>query len=207
MSNEPKTTDKSPDVLQALQELLFPLLVLSTEFTKGLLNLLSFLEFNLKNGSLKPAYEGDRVQRGIIGFRRISGGLMLAIACGTKPVRYVPLDKFVALIECMKLGDSANIVIQNHKTDEKEKRAQIMARVNPRCSAIHFVQGVVGKAINTSDDIVSIDAYYLPREDLASYYIAAKRQIANERELEDLIAANDGFKGYSIKIDPFDPVE
>ncbi len=206
MSTEPKKTDDSPDAFQALQELLFPLLALSTNFTQGLINLLGFPEFNLKGGSVSPIHDNDRVERGIIGFRRISGSVMLAIACGTKMVRYIPLDKFIALIESMNLGTAANIVIQNYKAEEKEKRAQIIARVNSRCSAIHFVQGVAGKPISTGSDIVSNDAYYIPREDLTSFYIAAKCQVANGQKLEDLIAANDGFKGFSINIDPLNPV-
>ncbi len=204
MSTEQAKIDESPDTLQALQDLLFPLLAVSENLTQGLLNLHSLPEFNQKE--LKPVHEDDRVERGIIGFRRNGGRIELAIACGTKMVRYFPLDKYVAVIEQMHLGQAANIVVQNSRNEEKEKRPQIIARVNPRRSAIQVVQGVAGRPISEGKDIVSNDAYYIPREDLTSFYLAAKCQLDNGNKLENLIAANDGFKGYSINIDPFNPV-
>ena len=206
MSTETETIDESPDVFQALQELLFPLLATSGSLARGIINLLGLPEFNGNGEGIRPVHEEDRVERGIIGFRRNAGRVVLAIACGTKMVHYLPLDKYVALIEQMHLRQAANIVIQNSKNEEKEKRPQIMARINSRCSAIHVVQGVAGKPISDGKDIVSNDAYYIPREELTSYYIAVKQQLDSETKLEDLIAANDGFKGYSINIDPLNPV-
>lgn len=206
MTTETETIDESPDVFQAIQELLSPLLATSDSLARGIINLLGLPEFNRNGEGIRPVNEVDRVERGIIGFRRNAGRLEIAIACGTKVVHYLPLDKFVALIEQMHLGPAANIVIQNFKNEEKVKLPQIMARVNFWCSAIVVAQSVTGKPIGHGDDIVSQDAYYLPREELLGYYITAKQQLDSEKRLEALIAANDGFKGYSISIDPLSPV-
>lgn len=206
MSSEAVTIDEVPDFFQALQALLLSLFSAYGGLEQGFKNLLDLPEFDLNRKELKPVHEGDRLERGIIGFRRNASRLELAIACGTKMVHYIPLDKYVALIEQMHLGQAANIVVQNSKNEDKDKRPQIIARVNSRCSAIHVVQGVAGKPISDGKDIVSSDAFYIPREELASYYLAAKQQVGSEKRLEDLIAANDGFKGYSINIDPLNPV-
>lgn len=206
MSTETPKKNSQPDALQALQELLLPALAQSDGLSQGLVNILGMPEFSMKNGRICAVHEDDLVERGILGFRRVSGNIVLALACGTKQVRYLPLEKFIALIEKMNDGESANIVVQNHRVEEKDMRGQVIARVNPRCSAIQIVQGVAGRPIRSGADMVSNEAYYLPREELTSYYIAAKCQISNGQKLEDLIAANDGYKGFSIKIDPLNPV-
>jgi hypothetical protein len=135
------------------------------------------------------------------------GGLMtLAIACDTAPIHYQPLDKFIAMIEHMHDERSANINIQN-PVPGKDGCGQIIARLNPRHSAIHVVQGVVGRVIKETKHIISNEVYYIPRATLCRYYLAAKAQIEAGDQLDSMIAANDGLKGYSIPIDPLNPIE
>jgi len=206
MDTNQAVADRGDDVFHSLQELLFPLLAESDSIAQGLKNLNSLPEFNLKSGIIKQIHEDDRVERGIIGFRRNGGRLELAVAGGIRMVHYLPLNKYVALIENMHLGQSANIVVQNSKNEEKDKRPQIIARLDPRRSAIRVVQGVAGRPIGKGEDLVLNDAYYIPREELTCYYLAAKLQQDNGGRLEDLIMAHDGFKGYSINIDALNPV-
>lgn len=173
---------------------------------RGLANLARLPEFDLASGGLVPVPGQEIVQRGIIGFRRSGGKITLAIACGTAMILYLPLDKYIALIERMfERDDEANIIVQNHKAGEEgreEGRGQIMARFNPIHSAFHVVHGVVGKVLKKPTDIARTDIYYLDRTDLACFYLAAKCQIGTEDRLENLIAAYDGWKGYSIPLNP-----
>lgn len=203
MSTETKT-DVVSDALAAVQELLFPLLMASEKLAQIVARLAMFPEFDLKK--LRPVKVDEKVEKGMLAFRRVGGKLMLVLVCGTKQVRYLTLEKFIALIECMDLGSSANIVLQNHSNSDTHGNggsSQIIARVNPDCSAIHIVEGVIGKSLEKGKPHVANDAFYVPREELAVFYLAAKLQVGQSHELENLIDAHDGYKGYSIPVELF----
>lgn len=206
MSKTKNVGNEAPDALTALQELLFNKPEhISSSFEQGLQNLSRLPEFDLNRSIPRPVPGQEAVHRGIIGFRRNSGKITLAIACGTATILYLPLDKYVALIEYMHDDRSANIIIQNQKISEEGRqdgRAQIIARFNPAHSALHVVHGVIGRVIKAAKDISHIEIYYLSRRDLACFYIAAKCQVGTEEQLENLIAAYDGLKGYEIPLNP-----
>ncbi len=195
-----------PDALSALQDLFFNDLAEDQPgLTQGLMNLACLPEFDLKKSIPASVPGHGEVKRGILGFRRMGGQMTLAMACGTAPIHYQPLDKYIAMVEGMHDERSANVIIQNHKTGD-DGRSQIIARLNPKHSAIHVVHGVVGRVIKEPSHILTNDVYYIPRGTLGRYYLAAKAQIEAGDQLDSLIAAYDGFKGYSIPIDPFNPV-
>lgn len=203
----PNVGNKAPDALHALQILFSNSLSHSGPgLALGLSNLAYLPEFDLANGVPAPVPGQEAVQRGVIGFRRNGGKITLAIACGTSMIFYLPLDKFVALIERMFERDlEATVIVQNHKVGEEgreEGRGQIMARFNPMHSAIQVAHGVVGKVLKKTSDIALTDIYYLDRTDLACFYLAAKCQLGTEDRLENLITAFDGWKGYSIPLNP-----
>jgi len=171
---------------------------------RGLINLARLPEFDLKNGipARVPGHVG--VQCGIIGFRRMAGQMALALACGIAPISYLQLEKFIAIIELMHDESSATVNLQS-PVSGKDGCGQIIARLNPSHSAIHVMHGVVGKVIKRTEHIVSNEVYYLPRTVLVRFYLAAKAQIEAGDQLDSLIAAYDGVKGYSIPVNPLKP--
>lgn len=206
MSENTTSFNVVPDALSALQEIYANnLLEGDSDLVRGLNNLARLPEFDLKQGVPGPIPGQSDVTCGLIGFRRIGGQMSLAIACDTATVRYLPLDKYIALIEFMNDGRSANIVTQNHKIGD-EGRGQVLMRLNPAHSAIHAAQGVVGRIIKEAKDIVLNEVYYFNRRDLTSFYLAAKVQVGTGDRLDSMISAYDGWKGYSIPIDPLNPV-
>jgi len=206
MSQEKSVGNKAPAARTALQEIFNNLLDhYGYGFSTGLTNLSRLPVFNPDEGTPSPVPGQEEVEYGVIGFRRNGGKLMLAIACGTAMVLYLPLDKFIALVEGMNDERSANVIVQNHKIGEEgrqDSRGQIIARLNPVNSAIQAVHGVVGKPIKAASDITMTSVYYLDRKDLLSFYVAAKVQLGTEDQLESLIAAHDGWRGYSIPLNP-----
>lgn len=206
MSQEKPVGNKAPAARTALQEIYNNLLDQSGHgFSTGVMNLSRLPVFDPDNGTPAPVPGQAEVKYGVIGFRRNGGKLTLAIACGTAMVLYLPLDKFVAVVEGMHDERSANVIVQNHKAAEKgqeDSRGQIIARLNPVNSAIQAVHGVVGKPIKSASDITMTSVYYVDRKDLLSFYLAAKAQLGTEDQLEGLIAAHDGWRGYSIPLNP-----
>lgn len=206
MSKTKNAGNVAPDALAALQEILFSKPEsISPNLEKGLQNLSALPEFDLDKRIPRPVPGQAMVNRGFIAFRRNGGKITLAIACGTATIFYLPLDKFIAVIENMNDDRSANIVVQNPKVGEdgrQDGRCQILVRFNPAHSALHVVHGVIGRGIKEAKDISHIEIYYLCRRDLACFYLAAKCQVGTEEQLENLISAYDGIKGYEIPLNP-----
>jgi len=206
MSEKTTVGNVATDALTALQDLFFNCLVDDhTGFSRGLMNLASLPEFDLKNGTPKSVPGQGAVERGVMGFRRKSGGLVLALACGMATVRYLALEKFIAAVENMHLDDFGPIIVLQNPVPGEDGNGQIIMQINPQYSAIQVIHGVVGRTILKPKDIVLQETYYIDRKDLASFYIAAKCQLGAGSELENMIAAFDGHKGYKILTDPLNP--
>lgn len=173
---------------------------------QGLINLNSIPPFKGDPGP-KPV-NGKEFEKGVMGFKRIGKGeLRLAVACGKAQVRYIPLGKFIAMVEKLHDSESATIMIQNFKDQEEyqSSKGQVLARINPQSSAITFIQGVTGRIVRGPRDIALFDVYYIDRIDLMSFYVAAKAQISNADELEAMIQAYDGWKAFDVPLDPLYP--
>jgi len=67
----------------------------------------------------------------------------IAIACGKVMVRYIPLEKYVALVEQMYIEESASVMLQNFSDQEDGRMAkgQTLGRINQKYSAITVIQG------------------------------------------------------------------
>lgn len=149
---------------------------------------------------------GKPLKEGVIGFKRSGRNLSLTIACGRAIVRQIELLKFVTMIEKMKDAD-ATVVLENFSdADEyKASRGQILGRFNPKYSCITVAQGLTGRVIHGTSDVVRLDAYYLNKDVLAAFYIAAKFQMGMEDKLTELIGAYDGWKVFELPVDPCNP--
>lgn len=171
---------------------------------KGLANLNSLPKLDSKE--FTPV-AGRAFERGVIGFRRAGNSLVLAIACGKAQVRYLTLEKFIALVENMDDPVSSTIMIQNFQDqdDYKSAKGQVLARINPASSAIHVIQGLTARIIRNPSDIAAFDVYYLDRTDLTSFYLAAKAQISIQNKLDAMIATYDGWKAFNVPLDPLNP--
>ena len=157
-----------------------------------------------------PPVKSKEFTAGVIGFRRIgSNNLTFAIACGKAQVRYIPLTKFIAMIENLHDPESATIMLQNFQDqqDSRSAKGQILGRINAESSAIMIIQGVTGRIIRGPSDIALFDVYYIDRNDLTSFYLAAKAQISNADELETMIATYDGWKAFDVPLDPLNPYD
>lgn len=174
------------------------------------------LQQGLENLQTLPAYDtppppvpGKVFAPGVIGFRKSSGMLHLAIACGTAQVRYIPLAKYIALIENLHDPESASIMLQNFqdKDEYKSAKGQVTARINAQSSAIIVIQGVTGRIIRSPQDIALFDVYYIDRKDLTAYYLAAKSQISTADQLETMIATYDGWKAFNVPLNPLNPYD
>jgi hypothetical protein len=172
---------------------------------KGLENLQSLPAFDTP----PPPVPGKVFTPGVIGFRKSSGMLHLAIACGTAQVRYISLAKYIALIENLHDPESASIILQNFqdKDEYKSAKGQVTARINALSSAITVIQGVTGRIIRSPQDIALFDVYYIDRKDLTAFYIAAKSQISTADQLETMIATYDGWKAFNVPLNPLNPYE
>jgi hypothetical protein len=197
-----------PDVID-VQGLLFGDFEEREGVSLGLANLSELPDYDPDNGS-PPSIKGKDFERGVIGFRNRSGKApRLAIACGANQIRYITLDKFCVLIENMKKKTAATIMLENFtdRDDSGGGRGQVLARLNKKHSAIVIVQGVTGRVIRDAGDIALYEVFYLPRPDLTAFYLAAKYQLSNQDSLDIAISAYDGWRAYSIPLDPDNPHE
>ena len=168
---------------------------------RGLINLGNIPPFSPE----PPPVNGKEFTAGLMAFRKQP--LQLAIACGKAQVRYIPLDKYIAMVENMHDKDAATIMLQNftESDDGRGSKGQILGRINAASSAITIIQGVTGRIIRGASDIALFDVYYIDRKDLTSFYLAAKHQIGNADKLETMITTFDGWKAFSVPLDPLDP--
>jgi len=146
---------------------------------------------------------------GVIGFRRNGRNLTLTIACEKAMVRQIDLSKFIAMVENMHVEDTATVVLENfiEPDENKQPRGQVLGRLNGTYSCITVAQGLTGRVIHGVGDVVRFDAYYLDKELLTSFYLAAKAQQGVKNELDELIGAFDGWKAFEIPLDPCQPHE
>jgi len=172
---------------------------------QGLINLKSIPPFFNPH---PPAVNGKEFVAGLMGFRRSqSGEQRLAIACGKNQVRYIPLAKYIAMVENLHNNDTASIMLQNFQEadDHSSGRGQVLGRINAASSAITIIQGVTSRIIRGPSDIALFDVYHIDRRDLTAYYIAAKYQISTADQMETMIATFDGWKSFNVPLDPLDP--
>lgn len=144
---------------------------------------------------------------GVMGFRRQSSLLRLTIACERAMVRNLELGKFIAMVERMNDPEKATIVLENFTEADENRvpRGQVLGRINPEFSCITVAQGLTGRVIHSHSDLARLDAYYISREQLTSFYLAAKAQIGDEGKLNELVAAYDGWKAFDIPLNPCHP--
>lgn len=187
-----------------LQNLLGQSIENDAAMKQGLLNLNSLPEFSPE----LPPVPGKEFNIGLIGFRRSpSGGQNLAIACGKAQVRYIPLAKYIAMIENLHDRDNASIMLQNftESDDNRSGRGQVLGRINAASSAITIIQGVTSRIIRGPSDIALFDVYHIDRRDLTAFYIASKYQISTADQLETMIATFDGWKAFDVPLNPLNP--
>jgi len=171
--------------------------------TQGLENLASMASLDVA----KPIRGMSDVEAGVMGFRRKKNNLTVAFVCGISPTFNCPTEKFIRMVESSHDPETRTVLIQNcsETVDGDGSRPQVLARLNPKHSALHVIWGHHGKVIYGSDQIAKHAVYYVHREDLLCYYLAAKAQIRGGDRLEALLAANDGWLEYDIPSNPLDP--
>ena len=149
----------------------------------------------------------EYVKEGAMGFRRQSSLLRLTIACERAVVRNLELGKFIAMVERMQDPETATIVLENFTEQEENRtpRGQVLGRINAEYSCIVVAQGLTGRLIHSHSDLARMDVYYLSREKLTAFYLAAKAQIGEEGTLNELISAYDGWKAFDIPLNPCRP--
>lgn len=170
--------------------------------TRGIANLQKIKVYAEANW---PALPFSDFALGTIAFRSEWGeGIKIAVACGKAQQRHFALRHFVAMVEGIGKRDEATVLVQNFtdRDDKQSARGQILAQINPEHSAIVVWQGVAGRVISTYSDVALQEIYYIPRDDLAAMYVASKFQIANIKRLDELAAANEGWKNFNIPLDP-----
>lgn len=190
------------DVAKLLGDTLSPTIDNKEGLAQGIKNLAALPDLDPNN-----KIPGKEFERGVMGLKVNQRGLSVAIACGKVMVRRIPLEKFVALVEHMHDDESASVMLQNFSDQEDGRMAkgQILGRINPKYSAITVIQGVTGRIIRGPGDIALYDVYYLDKKDMMSFYLAAKFQLGNEDQLDSMIAAFDGWKAFSVPLNPLDP--
>jgi len=174
---------------------------------QGLKNIASMVPFSPEASLPTPISGMGVVAPGIMGFRRQQKNLNVAVVGGKAPVFYLPLDKLIPLVELMHIRKHRTVVIQNCSdgADGEFSRGQILARFNPEHSALHVTWGLSGRVIRVPADVAKPGVYYVNREALVSFYLAAKAQLKGGNQLEELLRANEGWREYDIPTNPLDP--
>lgn len=192
------------DASNLLSDTLSPVIDNSPELALGIANLSGLPELNPAN-----KVPGKDFEAGVMGLKTTLKGIRIVIACGKMMVRYLPMEKYVALVEHMYDDESASVMLQNFSDQEDGRMAkgQILGRINPQYSAITVIQGVTGRIIRGPSDIALYDVYYLDKADMLAFYLTAKFQLSNEDQLDSMIAAFDGWKAFSVPLKPLDPYD
>lgn len=191
--------------INAIEEVLTESDAISNDagITRGLQNLASVTPF----AEALPVNGMAEKSLGVIAFRRKNRNLNLAIACGTATTFYVPLRQFTLLIEHCDDPELRTVIMQNcsDNTEGDGARGQVLARLNFKHSAIHVIWGHHGKVISGKGEFAKQEVYYIPREMLLCFYLAAKAQAKGGDQLEEMISANEGWREYDIPTNPLDP--
>jgi len=174
----------------------------------GIANLARLPEFD-PSGKTPGPLPGKEFDAGVMGIKSTRKELKITVACGKAMVRFIPFDKYVAMIEHMHDAETATIMLQNFSENDENRaaRGQILGRINADYSAITIIQGVTGRIIRGPSDIALYDVYYLNKQDMLSFYLACKFQLGNEDQLDSMIAAFDGWKAFSVPLNPLDPYD
>ena len=155
----------------------------------------------------KPVPGMGEMLPGFVAFRRSQKNMNLAVVGGKFPVMYLPMDKLVQVVERMHDPKRRTVIVQNcsDAADSEYARGQILARINPEHSALHVAWGYNSRVIREPDDIAKPGVYYINREDLLPFYLAAKAQLKGGDLLEELLRANEGWREYDLPTNPLDP--
>jgi hypothetical protein len=175
---------------------------------QGINNIASMVPFDLQHGSPRPVPGMGEMVPGLMAFRRRQQQNMnVAFVGGKFPVFYLPLDKLVLAVESMHDPKRRTVIVQNctESADDSNARGQILARFNSGHSALHGAWGYKGKVISEPGDIAKPAVYYIKREDLLCFYLAAKAQLKGGDLLEELLRANEGWREFDLPTNPLDP--
>lgn len=173
---------------------------------QGLKNIASMTQFNPEQGLPRPIPGMGEMVPAIMAFRRANKFMNLAVVGGKAPVFHLPLEKLVLIVERLHDRNTRTVIVQNCSDAGSEHlRGQILARINPDHSAIHVVWGALGRAISDPQDVSRSGAYYVRRDDLAAFYLAAKAQLKGGSLLEELLQSNEGWREYDLPTNPLDP--
>lgn len=189
------------DKIETIDALLASALEADADMRRGVKNLMALPTME----DAKPYFgtKKPKVIPGVMGFRGGEWGLDLVFAGGRAMTIKVKLQKYIAMVEnChRKLG---SVVLGNHQAPAEGKpgRGQILGRIVPESSALVVLHGKSGRLIGDSGDVAETIAYYISRERLLFYYLAAKVQIGDSHHLDELIAANEFYKAYDVPLAP-----
>ncbi|MBJ6799731.1 hypothetical protein [Geomonas propionica] len=174
-------------------------------FELTLQNLAGLPTLNEVEGHPMP---GKAFHQGVMGYRRNANSLRISVGCGRAMVRHIEPAKFIAMAENMHEDRLATVVLENFTDGERDgrmPRGQVLGRINPDYSCIVIAQGLTGRVIHGTSDLVRLDAYYVAKDLLAGFYLSAKLQHGVQSKLDELIGSFDGWKAYDIPRDPCAP--
>jgi len=195
--------DKQPNTVEALPtetlDMVFGRAMNNPVTAKGIRNLSMLAPLDVANQSPRP-YKGKPFTRAEINFSSSKSGVRIALAAEGAMPRYIPLPKFVGMVEHMDNPKFATMVLQNHQApaENREGRGQVLGRILPEHSAINIALGNQAVAIRDESDILRIDSFQIDRGVLTTYYLASRYQIEGEDRLNELIASYDGIRYFNM---------
>lgn len=173
----------------------------SPAMAQGLRNLALFPPLDPAAKTPAP-YRGKPFSPAAIGFKRFGqDDVQIALAVQGGMPRYIPMAKFIPMVELLHHPKHCTVVLQNYQTasDRREGRGQVLARILPENSAINVALGNQGVPIRDESDILRIDSYQIDRTVLTTYYLACKYQISGADRLDELIASFEGLRFYDLR--------
>jgi hypothetical protein len=206
-SKEVKEKQVASDVIEGLSEICARSVDANPGLAQGMANLKKIGVYDESNWPVAPYSD---FSLGKIGFTSGFGTTVkLSVVCGQAQERHISLRHYIAMVEGMDNPDTASVLLQNFsdQDDKRSSRGQILGQLNKEHSALILYQGLAGKVIKKFSDVALKEVYYLPVDDLAAFYVASKFQLANQKRLDELAAANEGWKAFDIPIDlkrPYD---
>jgi hypothetical protein len=206
-----KTEVKSEKVEVKVVEEITEICEASIEANPGLaLGLANLKKIKVNAGSNWPVVPFSEFELGTIGFRSSYGdGVKIAVAGGQAQQRHFALPHYIAMVEGMGNKNDSSVLLQNFtdRDDKNSGRGQILGQISQKHSALIIWQGLSGRVINSYSDVALQDVYYIRPDELAAMYVASKFQVANLKRLDELAAANQGWKAFNIPLDhqrPYD---
>ncbi len=202
ISITPPAPDMRSQSLKGLQGIFFGAITSVPGLSKGLVNLGRLPEFVPQHG---PAVPGTEFTHCVMGLAR--DGKSLLVVGENAEVQYIPFGKFVAIVENVFDRDKSSVIIQNFQEADfkKGERPQIIARINAEYSALIVAVGPAGRVIRKLTDINQTFYYYIPREELTTYYLVSKFQATNGSRLDNLLNYNDACRLIDLPLNPLMP--